>query len=329
MQNIDLCTSEPREEVIQLVNTKTYKNTRKAVLQESSYQNCINFKEIDLTDGCSIGCIYCGLSKHARSEQLDINDLLNSNKIPKGLYLSPNSDPFAHNAAESTHELLRYYLPKGVNISIITKSIIPANTISLLSKYYRQVIPQISLARMNDALNNYIEPGAASANERIQNMEEMSVSGLKVRALAIPMYPGIDDTEDNLRTLLINFKKAGVSSLKAAFVLVRIGGKRKDEFILNRMIKHPELKNCLNKMTETIKAHIGDGNVPEITYRKQFYCKVAEICKEYQLKFASCSVLDPALLDCETTGFPVCKSIWTFSKINKHTPIRKNNCYVI
>jgi len=287
---------------------------KEAIIQESNYGNCINFYELDLTTTCSVGCIYCGLRRRGeRFDVLAIEDVLNGEIPEKGIYLSPNSDPFFRDAARLAHQILEKFLPQGVPFLITTKQRIPDETIELLSHFADQVIAKISLARLDQTLNRYIEPAAASAKERLETIKRLAEAGLSVQALMMPVYPGVDDSDEKLEAIIEAFAQAGTSMVKAAYVLMRDGDSPKDAEMLKRMLVHPILKNSWKLMTEEIKPHIGIAKIPRIEHRIQFYEQLTGLCNKHGMEFAACSVLDPPIL--ELSGKPRfvrCSSVWMF-----------------
>jgi len=282
---------------------------------ESHYCDCIDFYEIDLSNGCDVGCIYCGLAKKNNdSEYLDINSVLEGPAPNKGIYLSPNSDPFYGIAAEKSHRLLERFLPEGVPFVIITKSFIPDKTIKLMSRYPQLIIPKISLARLDQELNSYIEPRAASVKIRLDNMKRLSESGLKVVALMMPMYFSLDDTQEKLEEIINEFSIRGVSILKASYVLIRKGTSKKDQYILEKMKDHNRLKTCLEFMTDEIEPHIGNASTVPFGMRTNLYKRLSQICTKHNIKFCACSVLDPEIFSNQNNGFVKCKNVWIFRK---------------
>ena len=284
-----------------------------AVLATSNYPNCIGFGEVDVTRGCEVGCIYCGLRNEGPSVRLGISGLLRENINSAGIYLSPNCDSFAPGAVESTHAILERFLPQGIRFLIITKCAIPRRTISLLAKYRESVLVKVSLSRLNDDLNSYIEPGAPNAESRLATMRRLSESGVRVGALAMPLFPGIDDLPEKLEPLVDSFCCARVRFVKAAYLVLRFGESRKDLAILNRIRQHSVLASSLVLMTETIRVQIGEGNVPPLERRRSLYSYLLRICRERHLDFVACSVLDPPILVQKGPDVHVCKSIHTFA----------------
>jgi DNA repair photolyase len=283
-----------------------------AALAKSNYPNCIGFAEVDVTRGCQVGCIYCGLRNEGPSARLSISSLLREDIDSAGVYLSPNCDAFAPRAAESSHAILERFLPEGVRFLIISKCAIPAKTIGLLAKYRDSVLVKISLSRLDDDLNSYVEPGAPGSQSRLATMRRLSDSGLTVGALAMPLFPGVDDLPEKLEPLIDAYALARVRFVKAAYVVLRFGQSRKDLAILERIRRRPVLASALAQMTETIRVQVGEGNVPPVERRRSLYGYLTRICRERRLDFVACSVLDPPILLHKGPGVPVCRNIQTF-----------------
>src|SRR5437899_12973555 len=86
---------------------------------------------VDLTAGCSFGCLYCpfaaigarvrGVSRPTALDLSRLNDLT----PPQSVFLSPASDAFAPQAVAGTHTLLSYRLPRATTVGIGTKATVP------------------------------------------------------------------------------------------------------------------------------------------------------------------------------------------------------------
>jgi DNA repair photolyase len=281
-----------------------------AELKISSYPNCIKYHEFDVATGCNVKCIYCGLSDSNKKTQcVNIDEFIRQTPDVKGIYLSPNTDAFSKICADTTHKILETYLPKGIKFLLITKNVIPQKTIQLLAKYPQQITVKVSLARTNQEIIKYIEPGAASATERLQTMKSLVDAGLKVQALLMPLYPGVDDDEETITDIIDKIKATGVRLIKAAYVVIRKGEKSKDMEIVNKMQIHPELKKSWELMTETQKIQIGEGRIYPFEKRLTLYGMLSRICHNRNMKFSGCTVLDPALLNVRNSDFLICKDL--------------------
>lgn len=288
--------------------------TVKAALAPSSYPECIGLDELDVTSGCDVQCVYCGVRQRGLSRPLSVETLIDQPIPPgRGVYLSPNCDPFSPVAVDSTHRVLERFLPHGVRFLIITKCEIPSRTISLVAKHSRSVLVKVSLARLNQPLNAFLEPGAAHVAARLGNIRRLAAEGVVVGGLAMPLFPGVDDTPANLDELMEAFSRAGALFVKAAYVVLRLGPSQKDRSILNGIRMHPELGRSLRQMTETIKVQIGEGNVPPLGRRKELYRYLQHLCRRLRMNFVACSVLDPPILPHRAADLHVCNSIHTFA----------------
>ena len=253
-----------------------------------------------------MNCCYCGLKKTPHAAHTSIPKDLKQ----KGIYLSPNSDPFAKLARDGSHEVLERFLPHGVPFLIITKSYIPTRTMDLLAKYAPQVYVQISISRLDNELNNIIEPCAATAKERLEIMSSLLSAGVRVVPCMMPVFPGIDDSDEALRATITACANAGAKYLKAAYAVLDY----MDISVVKRMIAHPILKKSFQLMTEYQKIHIGGGLTTPKTHRMEFYERITELCTEHGLRFQACPILDPAVLENKT----VCLCA-TFRKKNNTT----------
>jgi DNA repair photolyase len=284
-----------------------------AILKPSSYPNCIKYHELDVTKGCNVKCIYCGLAYSKKEVQrvvVDIEELIQQTPDVKGIYLSPNTDAFSKICADTTHKILESLLPKGIKFLLFTKNVIPDETINLLAKYPEQITIKISLARIDQELIKYIEPGSASATNRLKTMKALVDAGIeKVQVVLMPLYPGVDDDKEKIIDLIDEIRKTGVKLVKAAFVVIRNSEKPKDIEMITKMLHHPELKKSWELMTETMKVQIGEGQIFPFEKRLAFYQMLSKICADRDMNFSACTVLDSALNHVTVDDFKICKSL--------------------
>lgn len=292
----------------------------KAVINALDYPCYPKGWQLDLMQGCDIGCIYCSLSDSEKIGPLDISDILNSQAPPNSIYLSPNSDPFSELAKENTHRILEKFLPEGVGVSLITKKKIPKKTVELISKYPGSVLPNITLCRLDQELNSYIERNAATTEERLDTIKELADAGMNVIVRMTPLFPVVDDSYETLEKFISTISQAGAFQAKVAYVVIRDALVFRP--IINKIKKHPLLKQSWEVMTETIDVYKGKGNVPPVDRRVQLYRDVFGLTKKYGMNFGACTVLDLPLLEMkeEDLGFPVCRKMLSNlqSKIDNH-----------
>jgi DNA repair photolyase len=262
--------------------------------------------ELDMMQGCDIGCIYCSLSANKKIAPLDISDILNSPEVPEGIYLSPNSDPFSELAKDNTHRILANFLPLGTGIATITKRRIPEKTIKLMARYPDLVSPSITLCRLDQEMNGYIEKNAATTEERLDTIKQLADAGLRVSVRLTPLFPVIDDDYEALDALISSVSEAGAIQVKVGYAVVRDALVFRP--IIKKMTQHPQVKESWKSMTETIDIFKGKGNVPPLKRRLKLYRETSGLTKKYGLNCGVCSLLDLPLLQMEPEelGFEVC-----------------------
>ena len=267
---------------------------------------CIGKYELDVVSSCNVGCIYCSLKNDGRPQPLAIDHLIDgdypADLIKKGIYLSPNSDPFSKNARDNTHRILEAFLPKGVNFLITTKTMIPQHTLELMMQYKKQVYAQVSLARLDDNLNKLLEPGAASAANRLATIKTLVDAGFMVTTLFMPLYPHLDDQHERLSSLVQACAAVGNKYIKASYLVIN---PRDDK--AQKMQENELLRKSWDMMTEEIKINIGRGRIlPELT-RMETYALLTKLCYDNGITFYSCPILDPKVLS-NDEATKVCKT---------------------
>jgi len=258
----------------------------------SHYAQCIDRYEVDLTNACSVNCCYCSL-KNTKHQNVVSEPEFPLDFREKGIYLSPDCDPFASNARAKAHEVLARFLPQGVPFLIITKCQIPSGTIELLAKYAPQVYVQVSISRLDDTLNTYIEPGAASAQERLQTIRDLVSAGIRVTPVMMPLLPGVDDDYNKLSVLVQACADAGAKYLKASYVIINHNNTKQ----MKKMHGNAWTNWSLQYLNDEVNIHIGSGRTVNQYGRKQLYRTLTSMCSLCGMQFQACPILDPTVLD--------------------------------
>jgi len=282
-----------------------------------------NMYAVDLTVGCENGCRYCHFSCLRQEEwkkkypdcksfpiPVDISPLYEITKLPESVvYLSPSSDAFAPAAKELTHELLEYMLPKGVIFTISTKCIIPDKTIDLFKKYPKQIEGiAVGLANMDNERNKALEPHCPPAQERLENIRRLKAIGCSIGARMDPMFPIIDDNDENLNKTIKALAEAGIEHLSGTYF-----------FSFGRFLKElraiPMLKESLKLIKEKSYPIGGVALSAPIDYKKTIYEKMNEICKKYGVKFSTCGCKQVGLRE---QGYSlICRNLDYYAKLKK------------
>ncbi len=279
-----------------------------------------NMYAVDLTVGCENDCKYCHFAaarelswreKYPFAKEypipVDISPLYSMKEFPESVvYLSPSSDAFAPKARELTHELLSYLLPKGVIFTISTKCIIPDKTIELLKKYKHQLEGVgMGITNFNEERNRQLEPGAPPARERLEHMKKLKEIGCFMGVRMDPMFPVIDDNEEELEKTIEILCKAGARHIAGTYVFT-FGP------FLKSLKKIPILKNSVRMLNEVSYPMGGKALSVPLDHRKAVYEKMNLMCKKWGVHFSTCGCKELRLRE---EGYAlVCRNLAYYNK---------------
>lgn len=182
---------------------------------------------MNLYRGCQHGCIYCD----TRSECYQIGDIsqvavkqnalellpgeLRSKRRKKGtIGTGSMNDPYMplEKELQVTRKALQMIASEKFPVHVITKSNLVERDTDLLqtiSHVYAAVSFTITCA--DDSLSKRIEPAAPPASLRFKAMEALAARGIYTGITLMPLLPFINDTPENLRTLIGQAKDSGAS----------------------------------------------------------------------------------------------------------------------
>ncbi len=180
--------------------------------------------------GCTHGCIYCDSRStcyrftHAFE---DVEVKKNAPELLEAALASKRkacmigtgamSDPYMHCEEELrlTRRCLEIILRHGFGAAIQTKSDRILRDIDLLDEINRRAkcVVQITLTTFDDALCRIVEPNVCTTKRRIEVLAEMRERGIPTVVWLTPILPFINDTEDNIRSILRACVQTGVKGI--------------------------------------------------------------------------------------------------------------------
>ena len=208
--------------VIKEINTTRYTQVEcKSVLNKSGLADYA----VNCYTGCAHGCIYCYArfaSRFSHPNQpwgsfVDIK--ANAPEVlarevkrrPVGrVMLSSVCDAWQPVEKETllTRRCLEILLPRGYEISALTKSALARRDLDLLST--GKVDFGVTVTTLDSHLARIIEPGASLPAARLALLEAAKSKGILTYAFVGPLLPFLSDTEDNIKSLLKAIKDSGV-----------------------------------------------------------------------------------------------------------------------
>lgn len=185
---------------------------------------------INVYRGCTHGCIYCDSRSLCYGFDHRFEDIEVKRNAPELLEKALKakrrrcmigtgsmSDPYMHCEKELklTRRCLEIIEKYGFGAAIQTKSDLILRDIDLLDSINRSAkcVVEITLTTYDEALCRIIEPNVCTTERRIEVLHEMRKRGIPTVVWLSPILPYINDTEDNITSLLRACGDAGVKGI--------------------------------------------------------------------------------------------------------------------
>ncbi len=238
--------------------------------------------------GCCHGCIYCdSRSDCYHVENFDtvrvkanalsiIRDDLRR-KVKTGVVATGSmSDPY--NPFEEELQLTRHALELidafDFGVSIATKSPLVTRDIDVLKDIaqHSPVIVKMTVTTADDALGQKIEPHAALNSERFRALKTLSEQGIYSGILLMPILPFINDTRENIISLVRLAKESGVRFIYPGMG-VTLRGNQRDYF-------YRQLDRLFPGMKAQYIRRYGDQYSCGSPHAKELHALLAEACEK-------------------------------------------------
>ena len=180
--------------------------------------------------GCSHGCIYCDSRSRCYQFTHPFEDIEVKRNAPELLEAALRrkrkkcmistgsmSDPYMHCEEQLglTRKCLEIILCCGFGATLLTKSDRILRDIDLLEEMNRQTkcVVQMTLTTFDGDLCRIVEPHVCSTQRRIEVLAELHRRGIPTVVWLSPILPFINDTEENLRSILDACVQVGVKGI--------------------------------------------------------------------------------------------------------------------
>lgn len=206
----------------------------KTILQKNKSSDWFgNDYNMNLYRGCCHGCIYCDSRSECyridnfdtvRAKENCIEILRNElrRKVRTGVIgTGAMCDPY--NPFEKTERITEKALmlidAYNFGVTVITKSSLITRDIDL----YRQiaghspVLCKMTVTTCDDKLCRLVEPNVSVSSERFEALAKMSEAGLKTGITLMPVLPLIEDSEENILSIVKRAHECGVEYIYPAF----------------------------------------------------------------------------------------------------------------
>ena len=180
--------------------------------------------------GCTHGCIYCDSRSLCYRFSHPFEDVevkqnapelleraLRSKKKRCMIGTGSMSDPYMHCEEKLliTRRCLEIISRYGFGAAVITKSDLILRDADLLEEINRKArcVVQMTLTTWDEKLCSLIEPNVCGTKRRVEALCEFKRRGVPTVVWLSPILPFINDTEENLRSILDACAEAGVHGI--------------------------------------------------------------------------------------------------------------------
>jgi DNA repair photolyase len=180
--------------------------------------------------GCTHGCIYCDSRSKCYQFTHPFEDIEVKQNAPELLEKALRSkrkkcmigtgsmsDPYMHceKDLELTRKCLEIIRDNEFGLAIQTKSDLILRDIDLLDEINRtaKCVVQITLTTYDDDLCRMLEPNVCNTKRRIEVLEKMQERGIPTIVWMTPILPFINDTEENVTSILNECVRTGVKGV--------------------------------------------------------------------------------------------------------------------
>ncbi|WP_029904258.1 radical SAM protein [Prevotella sp. 10(H)] len=217
---------------------------------------------MNLYRGCQHGCIYCD----TRSECYGVGDIsqisvkknaiellvkeIKSKRLRGTIGTGSMNDPYmpVEKELEMTRKAMKVIADTRFPVHVITKSDLVLRDIDLLqeiSKVYAAV--SITITTADDILAKKLEPNASSTSARFKAIETLAKNGIYTGVTLMPLLPFINDTKENIRSIVEMASDAGASYIIPMLGVTLRKGSR--DYLYQSFDKYfPEMRNRYEKM---------------------------------------------------------------------------------
>ncbi|WP_405305957.1 radical SAM protein [Methanobrevibacter sp.] len=173
---------------------------------------------MNLYRGCIHGCIYCDSRSEIygmdhKFEDIEVKEnsleLLKKELLkrqPSMIGTGAMTDPYIPLEArlEYVRKSLKLIYRYGFGFTCITKSDLILRDLDLLKKINEKsrVVVQMTLTTADDDLCRIIEPNVCPTSRRVEVLETLNEEGIPTIVWLCPILPYINDTEDNINSIL-------------------------------------------------------------------------------------------------------------------------------
>ncbi len=263
---------------------------KKAVYKTKNLHWFGGMYNLNIYKGCNHGCIYCD-SRSSCYQVVDFDTVRVKDNIvhlverdlksfkTKGVInlgaMSDNYNPYEQEY-KYTRSILQVINNNYFGLNLSTKSDLVVRDIDLFKQINKHsaVLIGLTITTADDLLSSRIERNCSAPTNRFKALKELSDAGLYTGVLLMPILPFINDTEENIRSIVEKSYEAGVKYIYPFFGVTLRDNQR--EYFFD--VIGEELKN---KYISTFKESYSCSSL----HSKKLYKLFETLCRKYNIVY--------------------------------------------
>ena len=214
---------------------------------------------MNLYRGCSHGCIYCDSRSKCYQMNHDFEDIevkenalelleaaLRRKRKRCMIGTGAMTDPYIplEKKLGYTRKALLLIERYGFGVALQTKSDLVLRDLDILRRINEKTkaVVQMTLTTADEKLCRIIEPNVSTTNERFEALKALRDAGIPTVVWLCPVLPFINDTEENIRTILGMCVEAGVRGVLCFGMGLTLREGNREYFYRQLDIHFPRLK---------------------------------------------------------------------------------------
>lgn len=216
---------------------------------------------INLYRGCQHGCIYCDSRSACYQMNHDFEDIevkenalellesaLKAKRKPCMIGTGALTDPYIplEETLGMTRKALELIEKHGFGVVIQTKSHRILRDLDILTRINdrTKAVVQMTLTTSDEALCRIIEPNVSTTKKRVAALKQFQAAGIPTVVWLCPILPFLNDTEDNILTILDFCADAGVKGIINFGMGLTLREGNREYFYAQLDKSFPGLKQC-------------------------------------------------------------------------------------
>ena len=280
-----------------------------SVLKKGTFGCLTGIPSVNITMGCSLGCVYCyargypgapgkgrvilfsNLAGKLRQELKRKRERVNL------VLFNTASDSFQPHPdiIKTSTEVMEILLSRGIKITFLTKGVIPRRFLDMAIDYCKLVSARIGMVSLSEEYQRRFEPYAATPAERLKNIESLQKIGIVPEVRIDPIVPFVTDSQDDFDTLFKELKALGVMRGSMSYLHLRPAIEDQLEMELDALNLRLVKGLFAGGNWRTVGSSTRSKLVPR-GLREKGYERAKEAAQKYGLELTICSCKNPDMM---------------------------------